>query len=233
MIHTWNKWYHTRCKNRITRGGGVFHHKVEWRMEERERERKKTAWDKEWSNLLQFPSGVSPVTCPKHIPVTHLSRIKHTTHKATHACSHPPASPRNTHKYCVLLKKTHRGAARHNHADLLLATEQLHWSWWGLLQIARLPQQDSPSKYASPCIFRILFYILAVTCSKIECFLWKITVFAIWRSHPRVLSHLHLCLSQEPPLRPCSTPHRTSCFCTSRVTSAWWQQVFTLNTKVC
>ncbi len=106
------------------------------RKRERKSERKKTGRNKEWSNLLLFPSGVSPVTCPKHIPVTHLSHIKHASHRATHTRAHT-----HTHTHtndCALLKKAHWGAAHYNHSDLTLATEQLHRGRWGLLHIRTL-----------------------------------------------------------------------------------------------
>lgn len=130
-------------KEERTKGGRhreEFQHKVEWRMEEEAK--KKTAWDREWSNLLQFPSGISPVTCPKHIPVTHLSHIKHATHKASH-----------THvNDCALLKKVHGGAAHCIHGDLVLAAKWLHWSRWGLFHIRRLKGVQGARRGYSPSI---------------------------------------------------------------------------------
>lgn len=74
---------------KIERGMCVIMRLSEGSKEKGRMAERKTEKNKEWSNLFQFPTSVSPVTHPKHIPVTHLSHKEHATHRAphTHTCT--------------------------------------------------------------------------------------------------------------------------------------------------
>lgn len=163
----------------------LFQRRVQWRMGESQRKQHGIKSELTFYNFpAEFPLWPAPSTYLSHTyhtlnmsPTRQRRRARTHTRAGTHARTNDGA----------LLKKAHWGAARFNHSDLEVATEQLHWSRRRLLQITRANHRlsaeggHSPFTFPSHELSGLMVKTFCLTTRLSVAFYPHVCLYATWR----------------------------------------------------
>lgn len=219
-----------------------------------ERKQRGTESDLTFYNFpAEFPLWPAPSTYLSHTYHTlNMPPTRHHTHTRTHMPTTVPFSRRRTGELptvSAVIWRSGRWTASLKQMRVVShketksrpgSTERLFAFY------TRLFQTGSGFKeglWSQPCLVKKPHYVchefLSTNLLRQFLFKYRLTHILSWRTctcktHHLFLLHVSVSVhpSQEPPLQRSSTPPRISCFCTSRVTSVWWRQAFTWNTRV-